>query len=258
MAAAAGCLVLPAALDSRQRALVHAVAEALGLAHASTGDGAQRRVSLGSGAPRTALGDGPLSDAELAAAVSRHLGLDAGPHFAAAAAAGPTQAARGGRAGGRGGGGAGPTPPPPPPRIGLDEYVALTSRLLDLERDAEVEAAHEATSLCSPETAQARGRALLNLRCSGAEGGLLGRTLLTLVPNKGHVAGGPPPELPPHKFGPHDVVALRPHRGPADGPPLGTGVVYRRVRRAAPRALPPLTARAGRLMAAALSAERWP
>ena len=34
-------------------------------------------------------------------------------------------------------------------------------------------------------TMQARGNALLNLRLSEMEGGLLGRTLITLVPNKG-------------------------------------------------------------------------
>ncbi|KAG2432839.1 hypothetical protein HXX76_008572 [Chlamydomonas incerta] len=81
--------------------------------------------------------------------------------------------------------------------------------------------------MCSPETAQARGRTLLNLRVDDMEGGLLGRTLLTLVSNKGYGAGGPAAELPPHKFGPHDVVALRPSRGPADGPAVVSGVIYR-------------------------------
>lgn len=42
----------------------------------------------------------------------------------------------------------------------------MTSQLLEMERAAEVEAAQESTSLCSPETAQAKGRALLNLRCT--------------------------------------------------------------------------------------------
>jgi hypothetical protein len=56
--------------------------------------------------------------------------------------------------------------------------------LLELERAAEVLAAEEALTACSPEAAQARGRALLNLRVSETEGGLLGRTLITLVNNK--------------------------------------------------------------------------
>jgi hypothetical protein len=38
--------------------------------------------------------------------------------------------------------------------------------------------------MARPEAAQARGRALLNLRMRDAEGGLLGRTLLTLASNK--------------------------------------------------------------------------
>lgn len=42
----------------------------------------------------------------------------------------------------------------------------------------------EALARLSPLSAQAKGQALLNLRCTGSEGGLLGRTLLTLVSNK--------------------------------------------------------------------------
>lgn len=44
--------------------------------------------------------------------------------------------------------------------------------------------AEEALAAGSPESAAAKGRALLNLRLADAEGGLLGRTLLTLVNNK--------------------------------------------------------------------------
>lgn len=44
--------------------------------------------------------------------------------------------------------------------------------------------AQESIGQSRPEAAQARGRALLNLRVQDAEGGLLGRTLLTLVSNK--------------------------------------------------------------------------
>ena len=35
-----------------------------------------------------------------------------------------------------------------------------------------------------PDDAQPSGRSLLNLRCADVEGGLLGRTLLSLVSNK--------------------------------------------------------------------------
>ena len=44
--------------------------------------------------------------------------------------------------------------------------------------------AQEAVSSVKPEKAQARGRALLNLKLRDAEGGLLGRTLLTFILNK--------------------------------------------------------------------------
>ena len=73
---------------------------------------------------------------------------------------------------------------------------------------------------------QARGTTLLNLRCEDVEGGLLGRSLLTLMSNKGYIGTGggkgapQAPLLTPHKFSPHDVVALRSSKGPADGPPL--------------------------------------
>ncbi|MEW5310653.1 MAG: hypothetical protein WDW38_002430 [Sanguina aurantia] len=110
--------------------------------------------------------------------------------------------------------------------LSLEEYVSVTGRLLEMERQAEVDSATEAMTLLQPATAQAKGRALLNLRLCDSEGGLLGRTLLTLVPNKGFGAG-PPVELPPHKFSPHDVVALRPNKAGPEGPALVTGVVYR-------------------------------
>ena len=44
--------------------------------------------------------------------------------------------------------------------------------------------AQDSIAQSRPEAAQARGRALLNLHVQGAEGGLLGRTLLILVSNK--------------------------------------------------------------------------
>ena len=45
--------------------------------------------------------------------------------------------------------------------------------------------AQDSIAQSRPEAAQARGRALLNLRVQDAEGGLLGRTLLTLVSQQG-------------------------------------------------------------------------
>lgn len=47
-----------------------------------------------------------------------------------------------------------------------------------------VQQAQEAVTGVRPERAQARGRALLNLKLRDAEGGLLGRTLMTFILNK--------------------------------------------------------------------------
>ncbi len=44
--------------------------------------------------------------------------------------------------------------------------------------------AGDAIAKLSPAAAQAKGQVLLNLRCAETAGGLLGRTLLTLVSNK--------------------------------------------------------------------------
>ncbi|XP_044399628.1 DNA-binding protein SMUBP-2 isoform X3 [Triticum aestivum] len=48
----------------------------------------------------------------------------------------------------------------------------------------------------------------------------MGKTLLEFQPNKSDV-------LPPHKFGTHDVVALKPNKADAGSPAVGQGVVYR-------------------------------
>lgn len=61
---------------------------------------------------------------------------------------------------------------------------------------------------------------MANLKCTDAQTGLMGKTLLEFQPNKGDV-------LPPHKFGTHDVVALKPNKADAGFAALGQGVVYR-------------------------------
>ncbi|XP_073150722.1 uncharacterized protein [Henckelia pumila] len=48
----------------------------------------------------------------------------------------------------------------------------------------------------------------------------MGKSLLEFHSNKGDV-------LPPHKFGNHDVVVLKPNKADLGSPPLGQGVVYR-------------------------------
>ena len=57
----------------------------------------------------------------------------------------------------------------------------------------------------SPEVAQRKGSALINLKCSEISTALMGKALLTLEPNRGAV-------LPAHKFSPHDVVEIKPNK----------------------------------------------
>ncbi|GBG66021.1 hypothetical protein CBR_g55000 [Chara braunii] len=87
-------------------------------------------------------------------------------------------------------------------------------------KGAEMAFAAETTAQMKTETAQKRGRTLLNLKCVDATSGLLGKTLLVLEPSKGGI-------FPPHKFGSHDVVALKANRAEASTAALGEGVVYR-------------------------------
>ena len=192
-------LELPACLTARQRAVLHALAEQHGLGHGSSGEGGARRLTLGpAAAPAAPLPPGlaeatAVSDEQLAALLRQHLGIDAAPALAqpppgpAASAVRPAQPARAAAA---------PAVPGAAGLVSVEEYVAATLPLLELERGAEVAAAEGVLAACSPEAAQARGAALLNLRLVDAEGGLLGRTLLTLVNNKvraprgGEGAGG--------------------------------------------------------------------
>ncbi|CAI5513333.1 unnamed protein product, partial [Closterium sp. Naga37s-1] len=114
-------------------------------------------------------------------------------------------------------------------------------------RDAEVALAEEAASTRSLASAQAKGRVLCHLRCTEATSGLMGKTLLTLVSNKtgkasskGTTADAGPagsgagsgsrasgPVLPPHKFTPHDVVAIRANKAEGAQAAIAQGVVYR-------------------------------
>lgn len=88
--------------------------------------------------------------------------------------------------------------------------------LIDLEKAAEI----SAESATSSKTLERRGCVMANLKCTDAQTGLMGKTLLEFQPNKGDV-------LPPHKFGTHDVVALKPNKADAGSAALGQGVVYR-------------------------------
>jgi superfamily I DNA and/or RNA helicase len=97
------------------------------------------------------------------------------------------------------------------------EYLRTHRRLLQLERQAEIDAANELLQTRSDAELLARGISLQRLMVADLEPGFGGRLLAVLQPSR----GGP---LPAHRFGPGDVVALRSTR---EGPPLGSAVVLR-------------------------------
>jgi len=100
--------------------------------------------------------------------------------------------------------------------MSLQEFVSSMAPLIDLEKAAEISAESET----SAKSLERRGSVIANLKCTDAQTGLMGKTLLEFQPNKGDV-------LPSHKFGTHDVVALKPNKADAGSASLGQGVVYR-------------------------------
>ncbi|WVZ59753.1 hypothetical protein U9M48_009854 [Paspalum notatum var. saurae] len=115
-----------------------------------------------------------------------------------------------GRSGGGGGKGAAGK------MVSLQEFVSSMGPLIDLEKAAEISAESET----SAKSLERRGCIIANLKCTDAQTGLMGKTLLEFQPNKGDV-------LPSHKFGTHDVVSLKPNKADAGSASLGQGVVYR-------------------------------
>lgn len=96
-------------------------------------------------------------------------------------------------------------------------FVQEQLRLLGLERDAEIAAAERLLQLRSDAELIARGVSLLRLEVADLEPGFGGRLHAILRPSRGG-------ELPSHRFGPGDVVAVRAGRGE---PPLCSGVIVR-------------------------------
>uniref|UniRef100_A0A7C9ADE8 DNA helicase n=2 Tax=Opuntia streptacantha TaxID=393608 RepID=A0A7C9ADE8_OPUST len=104
--------------------------------------------------------------------------------------------------------------------ISLQQFVSTVAPLIDLEKEAEISASISSGSSRSIEAAQKKGSTILNLKCVDVQTGLMGKSLLEFQSTKGDV-------LPPHKFGPHDVVVLKPNKADIGSPSLGQGVVYR-------------------------------
>lgn len=245
-------LIFPSTLTARHRAILHAVGEQYGLPHVSTGEGNDRKLTLGLAKDESSIvdlatdGDGgisgnltttttaPLADAVLISLLEKHLNIDTTAIFAEKS---QLSIGRNGKFNNEDLAGSTATPRTgkiftPGKRTDLSQFISSMEALVELERRAEVAAAEDSLSSATPEQAQAKGRALLNLRLEGAEGGLLGRTLLTLVRNKLGSSGEE--TLPPHKFSPHDIVRVRAAKADsnaADGGNaagvLAQGVVYR-------------------------------
>ena len=215
----------PTSLTSRQRAVLHAVAERHGVPHSSAGDGDARRITLGRGAEVVDVEADDAStttDDAICELLETHLRLsrddaerafDAPPPASKASSRNSTEPKRG------------TAPTVKAADVTVEAFVDRTRALLELERAAEVEQSEAILKGMSPETAQRKGRALLGLRCVDLRGGLLGKTVVTLelASRKGTEA----PQLPPHKLSPHDVVCIRPGKGDTSGDSLCDGVVYR-------------------------------
>ena len=228
-------LRFPPAVSARQRAILHAVAEANGVAHASAGDGEERYVSLGSGARVIEfLPEDVADDEAVCALLAEHLRVapEASRRaFAAPAPRGATRDSSSRRFGDSNASSSATGSSPPPAsasRASVDvaAFVRRTLELLDLEREAEAEQGEAILRGMRPETAQRRGRALLGLKCVDVRGGFFGKTVVTLeLASRGagateKSANSTAPPLPPHKLTPHDVVALRANKGDAGGDPL--------------------------------------
>lgn len=103
--------------------------------------------------------------------------------------------------------------------MSVDQFVSIMAPLIDLEKEAEISASLGSSSSRSLDIAQKKGSSILNLKCTDAEMGLMGKVLLKFQANKGDL-------LPAHKFGTHDVVVLKPNKADLGSASLGQGVVY--------------------------------
>ena len=177
-------LLLPPCVNARQRAALHAAAEACGLTHASQGEGAARRLLLESAASDEAeacidpvtMGNASMDDGALETLLGDCFGGQLAAAFRTAVAErtapADTKPAR--------------TPPAKATRpCDVSRFAETMRSLLEQEQRAEVACAEQ--SLDS-EATSSQDRVLPHLRLADVEPGLLGRSLLVLVNNK--VIGG--------------------------------------------------------------------
>ncbi|KAL9241050.1 hypothetical protein vseg_015208 [Gypsophila vaccaria] len=104
--------------------------------------------------------------------------------------------------------------------MSVEQFISTMAPLIDMEKEAEISSSISSSSSRSIDTALKRGSTILNLKCVDMQTGLMGKTLLEFQSTKADV-------LPPHKFGPHDVVLLKLNKADPSSSPLGQGVVYR-------------------------------
>lgn len=102
----------------------------------------------------------------------------------------------------------------------LEQFVSTMLPLIELEKEAEISTSMDSIATRKLDISQKRGLAILNLKCTDVQTGLMGKVLLELQPNKGDL-------LPAHKLAPHDVVILKQNKAELGSAPLGQGVVYR-------------------------------
>lgn len=105
-----------------------------------------------------------------------------------------------------------------PDPIDVDSFTALHERLLDLERQAEIDEARRLRAELPEAELERRGVTLRRLVVRDTDVGFGGRVLLVLEPSRGG-------ELPAHRFSPGDVVAVAASRDQPDGADETTGVV---------------------------------
>jgi ATP-dependent RNA/DNA helicase IGHMBP2 len=106
----------------------------------------------------------------------------------------------------------------------LEQFTTRMRKLLDMEHEAEKEESSAMLEKTDEILAARKGIVLLHMKIEDIEGGLLGKTLVTLRRNKGGTT-----LLPAHSLSQHDIVRIRPMKasGLASGVATVEGVVYK-------------------------------
>ncbi|CAG2247330.1 IGHMBP2 [Mytilus edulis] len=101
------------------------------------------------------------------------------------------------------------------------KFIETHLKLLDLERETEIEETRILTEKLPPKELQRRGVCLLKLRISGRKTGLYGRTILSFE------ASGGIKEFPSHNITSGDIVGLCPSSSDQQTDSAGSGIITR-------------------------------